>query len=263
MFTFIVAELRARAYERAIDRLVWRSARVVVNTRVVSDALEQSRDLPPGEAMVLWNGVVDVPERSDAGASGETVVVGCVSRLDRLKGAVQLYEAFESLAPRRPEARLLLVGDGDARDEVLERAERSGLRQRIDAPGAVFAGTAPIIAGIDVYAFASLHEGFPYAILEAMRAGCAIVSTDVGGIREAVTDGIEALLVPPGSSSALAEAIERLLGDAGLRTRLGRAARERYVAQFTLEAARERTLEAFTAAGLLPAGASGTGGVTR
>lgn len=251
----------ARVYERAVDRLVWRSARVVANTGVIAKALEEVRDLPRSEAMVLWNGVEDTPDRSDAGASGEAVVVGCVSRLDRLKGALQLYEAFASLAPRRPETRLLLVGDGDARDELLARAERDGLRERIDAPGAVFVGTAPIIAGIDIYAFPSLYEGFPYAILEAMRAGCAIVSTDVGGIREAMTDGVEGLLVPPGSSAALAEAIERLLGDADLRATLGRAARERYAAQFTLEGARERTRTAFAAAGLLPSDACETGGV--
>ena len=252
----------ARAYERAIDRLVWRSARVVVNARIVRDALEELRDLPRGGAMVLWNGVEDTPDRSDAGASDAALVVGCVSRLDRLKGTLRLYEAFVSLAPRWPGLRLRLVGDGDARDEVLSLAEASGLRERIDAPGAVFVGTAPIIASMDVYAFASLYEGFPYGILEAMRAGCAIVSTDVGGIPEAITDGVDALLVPPGSSVELATAIERLLGDSGLRVRLGRAARDKYEACFTLEAARDRTLRSFREAGLLPAATVETEGVT-
>ena len=252
----------ARAYERAIDRLVWRSARVVVNARIVRDALEELRDLPRGGAMVLWNGVEDTPDRSDAGASDAALVVGCVSRLDRLKGTLRLYEAFASLAQRWPGLRLRLVGDGDARDEVLSLAEASGLRERIDAPGAVFVGTAPIIASMDVYAFASLYEGFPYGILEAMRAGCAIVSTDVGGIPEAITDGVDALLVPPGSSVELATAIERLLGDSGLRVRLGRAARDKYEACFTLEAARDRTLRSFREAGLLPATTVETEGVT-
>jgi len=84
-----------------------------------------------------------------------------------------------------------------------------------------------------VVACPSRREGFGVACLEAMAAGRPVVASSVGGLRDLVVDGETGLLVPPGDVAALRAALEQLLGDAGLRERLGRAARERVLAEFT------------------------------
>jgi glycosyltransferase involved in cell wall biosynthesis len=81
----------------------------------------------------------------------------------------------------------------------------------------------------------SLWESLPYALLEAMAAGNAIVATEVGGIPEAITHGQQGLLVPPGDSAALAGAIIRLLEDAGERKTLGAEARRRVRTRYRLD----------------------------
>jgi glycosyltransferase involved in cell wall biosynthesis len=79
----------------------------------------------------------------------------------------------------------------------------------------------------EVFVLASRFEGFPNALLEAMAHGLAVVATRVGSVPEIVRDGVQGLLVPPEDPAALRAAIARVAGDAGLRERLGRAARER------------------------------------
>jgi glycosyltransferase involved in cell wall biosynthesis len=87
-----------------------------------------------------------------------------------------------------------------------------------------------------VYVLASLYrEGVPKSLIEAAACGLAIVTTDISGCREVVSDGQTGLLVPPGDVSALASAIVRLLDDPALSARLGAAARQRAVAEFSLE----------------------------
>jgi len=78
-----------------------------------------------------------------------------------------------------------------------------------------------------IFVLASTSEGLPVALLEAMSAGLAIAAADVGGVPDILTDGRDALFVPPGDADALADALARLATDAELRGRLGAAARER------------------------------------
>ena len=84
-----------------------------------------------------------------------------------------------------------------------------------------------LMAACDVFAMSSLWEGLPVAVMEALALGLPIVATSVGGLAETFTDGVDALLVPSGDSSALADAIERVATDAALRDRLAAAAAAR------------------------------------
>ena len=85
----------------------------------------------------------------------------------------------------------------------------------------------------DIFAITSFQENHSIALLEAMRAGKAIVATTVGGNGESITDGIDGLLVPPADSVALADALRKLLSDRSLRERLGQNARNRFEKEFT------------------------------
>jgi len=233
------------AYEAWIDRRVWRSCEtVIVNSRAIEAALERLHEMPPGLARLAHNGIehdgVAPRERGDG------LVVGCVARLDREKGVLDLLEAFAQLAPRWTSARLVLVGHGDASAEVARRVTELGLEDRVTLAGHFDGPVEDVLADFDVYAFASWHEGFPYSILEAMRAGLPIVSTNVGGIPEAVEDGRDGLLVPPQRPQEFTDALARVLENAELRRALGGSARARFEREFTLEAMHARDLEIFS-----------------
>lgn len=95
---------------------------------------------------------------------------------------------------------------------------------------------ADLLAAADVWTMPSLREALPMSLLEAMICGTPVVASRVGGIPEAVRDGVEGLLVPPGDVDALADALRRLLTDAELRRRVGEAGRARAAADFGLDA---------------------------
>jgi glycosyltransferase involved in cell wall biosynthesis len=237
------------AYDRAIDLAIWRSAKlVIVNAQAIADALSAQHDMPSHLARVIHNGLPDAPlPANDESADA----IGFVARLDRAKGVLVLFEAFRQLAQRWPLLKLRLVGHGDASKEISRQARESSLADRVDADGHVTGDINSILASFRVYAFPSFHEGLPYSILEAMRAGCPIVSTAVGGIPEIVRDGSEALLVPPHDADALAAAIDRLLADEGTARRLGRAARDRFERNHLLEKVATKVVTVFVESGMV------------
>jgi glycosyltransferase involved in cell wall biosynthesis len=101
-----------------------------------------------------------------------------------------------------------------------------------------------VAAGCDIFALASHYEGLPVAIMEALAVGLPIVATNVGGVPEAVREGIEGLIVPPHRPDLLADAIESLVDDPRRRRQMGRAARQR-AHDYDIEAAVRRTEELY------------------
>jgi glycosyltransferase involved in cell wall biosynthesis len=231
-------------FARLADWMVGKSAtRVVVNAEAIGRALAGERGLPMDSIRVIHNGLESDIGRPLGDANhprAQTLVVGCVARMDAEKGVLLLLEAFSRLAGKYPEARLILAGDGNALAELKRRVAESGLTPRVSFLGHYDGNVNDLLAGFDIYAFPSLWEGFPYSIIEAMRAGCAIVSTNVGGIPEAIEHGKHGLLVQPGSVEELQSALCRLLGDPHLRAVLARGARERFEHQLSLESMHRR-----------------------
>lgn len=228
---------RLREWETRMDARVAAAADVViVNAHTIGAALEELRSLPGSKIKVVHNALPDVAARARRVGGEGPVRIGCVSRMDNMKGTRFLIAAFGELVRRFPDLRLVLVGDGPERESLERLVRDSGLGDHVTMTGHYDGDVAELISTFDVYAFPSLWEGLPYALLEAMRAGLAIVSTDVGGIPEAIEDGVTGLLVAPSSSQDLASAIARLLDDPDLRTRLGGAARERFEKEFSLAA---------------------------
>jgi glycosyltransferase involved in cell wall biosynthesis len=237
------------AYDRSIDARVWRSVRlVVVNARAIAEALTAHRDMPPALARIIYNGLPDVPYLKER---EPTWNIGFVARLDRAKGVMVLLDAFKQLTDKWPKLQLCLVGQGDASAAVAERMRELGIADRVEASGFSDADIHTMLESFRIYAFPSFHEGLPYSILEAMRAGCTIVSTSVGGIPEILRDGLEGLLVPPRDATALANAIDRLLSDEARSSRLGRAARARFERNYLLENFDAEAVRGFTDLGLL------------
>ncbi|WNI15332.1 glycosyltransferase family 4 protein [Actinacidiphila sp. ITFR-21] len=167
-----------------------------------------------------------------------------------LKGLVFLVEALAKLRAGRPDAHLVVVGTRPAKGPVAEAIERYGLGGAVAfVKGISDADLVDLIRGAEVACVPSLYEGFSLPAAEAMATGTPLVATTGGAIPEvAGPDGESCLAVPPGDPAALTTALERLLGDPGLRRRLGAAGRARVLARFTWTRAAQSTAELYRTA---------------
>jgi len=172
--------------------------------------------------------------------------LGIVATLRSWKGHLFLLDAFAQL--KRPELRLLIVGEGPMRGPIEEKVAALGLGERVTLAGQC-RDPEHWLQAMDVFCLPSYaNEGVPQAILQAMLCGLPIVTTPVGAILEAVSDGKTALVAPPKDSAALAAAIGRLLDDDTLATRLGAAARRVASADFSRNAMLDRMEHLFSGA---------------
>ena len=153
-------------------------------------------------------------------------VIGFVGRLTKDKGVPELLEAFEMILKRCPHAQLLLVGWFDLAEDALgvEWRKRIANHPNIHCTGFV-AETAPYFRAMDVMVLPTWREGFPNVVLEAAATGIPVITTECTGSRDSVVPEVTGLLIPPGYPEAISEAALKLLGDAGLRERMGAAAR--------------------------------------
>lgn len=162
------------------------------------------------------------------------LVVGVVAKLWEGKGHAVLLEAAVEIARRVPNVRFLLVGDGYLRDSLERMVLNKGLKDYIIFTG--FRNDIPEITSVfDVSVLASSFEGLGRVLLEAMALGKPVVGTNIGGIPEAIRDGVNGLLVPAGDAKALSEAIISLLSDGDMRRRMGDAGRKIAQERFSSE----------------------------
>lgn len=169
------------------------------------------------------------------------------ARLLHAKGIREFVDAARALA-NKP-LRFIAMGEPDPGNPAsvtqsqLEQWRREGAvewRGHADAEG-----MAAALQDADMAVLPSYREGFPKSLMEAAACGLPIVTTDVPGCRDAVDDGVTGLLVPARDAEALARAISRLAGDAPLRARMGRAARERAEAAYDAAAIAARHLDVY------------------
>jgi glycosyltransferase involved in cell wall biosynthesis len=228
---------RERVYYALDKRIVRRFPRLITVSDDLTRELVRTRSQRDRITRLL-NGIdPDAFRRTDAarerarlalGLSPADVVIGSVGRLEHQKRFDLLMKAFCELHSRRPSAflRLVIVGDGS------QRAALESLRTRLGL------GAACVLVGhrddvvlfhqaFDVFVQSSDYEGTPNTVLEAMALETPIVATDVGGTSELVTDGLHGLIVPPGNPSAIASAVEEVLGNPLATNTRVRAARRR------------------------------------
>jgi len=179
--------------------------------------------------VVALTGEAEFPGERER-APGGTVRLLTVGRLAVEKAPEVLVDALALLARSgRDGWRAEWVGTGPRAEAVARRAAEAGLDGRLALAGYVPFGPRLLdrYREADVFVHTAVTEGVPQVLVEAMAAGCAVVATDVGGVRDLVADGVTGLLVPPADPRALAAAVGRVVDDAALRARLSAAARER------------------------------------
>ena len=228
-------------YEKWVDHLIWRSVEfVIVNAQAIAVSLSTMRDLPSEKVEVIYNGLEEAPPAQSAYRKDGRFVIGCIARMDTAKGVLILLDAFAVLAKCRPELRLVLAGDGNASAVLVRRIKAYGLDERVEMLGHYDGDVDALIRSFDLYVFPSLWEGFPFSIIEAMRAGATIITTRVGGLSEVITDGKEGLLIQPGSRDEIVKAVGCLLDQPHLRSVMGRNARLKYKSSLTLDRMQRR-----------------------
>lgn len=193
----------------------------------------------PGDFTVVRSGIDLRPYRRARARRGEgrrrwglspqDFVVGTLCRLEPVKGAEELLDAFILAAAATPRLRLVVGGDGPLRGRLLERAREAGVAERVTIDGS-WLRPEELLPALDLFVLASRNEGMGRALVEAMAVGLPVVGTAVGGIPEVLEEGRAGILVPPGDSEGLAAAISRLAADERLAAQYGRRARGRAVA---------------------------------
>jgi len=220
-------------------------ARVIAVSDAARDAYLQKRWDVPDHVVTVHNGIARAPRedagirvRAEFGLAPDALVVSTVTVLRPGKGHDLVIEAVRRLLPSFPRLRLLVLGDGPAREEIRRLARPLGA-------AAVLTGhhddVMAVLAATDVLLHPTLMDAFPTALLEAAAARVPVIATQVGGIPEIVEDGDTGLLLPfPPTPAALTERLGALLADEQLRRRIGARAHERFAERFTADRWAER-----------------------
>jgi len=218
---------RKRAIRFVLDRM----------TRIIALSAAWKADLAKitsnKNVSVIFNPVIPGPIPDHNNGADATPMILFLGRLGVRKGAFDLLDAFRMILDSHPDAKLVMGGDGDV-EGAKAHARKLGVADSVVFPGWVGADRRELLfREAWVYTLPSYHEGLPMGILEAMAAGLPIVSTRVGGIPEAVENGVEGYIIDPGNTAGLADALSSLLADSNLRKQTGRAAREKVEKSFS------------------------------
>jgi glycosyltransferase involved in cell wall biosynthesis len=164
--------------------------------------------------------------RSELGLDKDDALIGSIARLVPVKGHTFLFRAARKVIDTFPRVKILLIGDGELRNELENLASRLGIGKNV-----VFCGfrrdLPKIYADLDIVALTSLNEGLPVAVIEAMASQTAVVAYDVGGVKDLIEPNVTGISVPFGEIDRLAESIIFLLKNPQERERLGRNARRK------------------------------------
>ena len=237
-----------RRTTRVANRLTYPlSNATIAVSREVSDAVSDVRFLRPPALQVIYGGVDEAAlelvddaatarARSRFGIPEGHRVIGNVAHLRAQKGHAFFVQAARFILDDEPETTFVLIGREKEPGYVktLEaQAGELGISERIIFTG-FQAEPYPIVANFDLFMMSSLYEGLPVAMMEAMALGKPVVAPDVGGIKEAVQDGVNGLLVNAAEPRALADKALILLRDHALRERMSEKARARIHQKFSI-----------------------------
>lgn len=216
-----------------MERLLSRRAdRLIAVSDSEREFAENHRLASGGRIVVIPNGIdpdppppLSEPLRGRLGLGPDVPLVGSVGRLAWQKAPEIFVAACARVHQSLPEAHFVLVASGPMQQQLEQAVRDSGIASRFHLIPHL-ADAAAAIAEFDVFVLASRFEGGPYTLLEAMRAGTAVIVTDVAGNRDVVHDGVNGLIVPIDEPRLLADGIRGLLQDPKLRLRLVGFARQ-------------------------------------
>ena len=232
-------------YRYGVDRFV-----------TVSDTVRQvmiDDGINPRRIRVVYSGVdvsrfgstQDVSRlRAEMSLQPGQPVIGNIGRLEKLKGQAVLIEAMPAVLKEFPDATLLLVGGGEAKEELLAKCRELGIASSVVFTG--FRDDIPeLLRLLDVFVMPSLSEGLGTSVLDAMAAGVPVIASDVGGIPESVQNEVTGLLVAPGEPARLSVAVVRLLNNKTEACKYTVAARKTVEEKFGVDAMVEGNIRVY------------------
>ena len=232
---------------RVTDRLV---SGIIVNSQAVWSEMVGTEHLPPSLLHLCYNGIdtghfhVEGRRRVSILADS-SLVIGVVCVLRPEKDVATLIEAFARLAAQYRNVRLAVIGSGPELARLESLAQELRISYRCIFQPAV-SDVASWLRSIDIFVLPSVSEAFSNSLMEAMACGCACIASRTGGNPELIRDEETGLLFEPGDSRDLAEKLCRVLGDAGLRSRLAQAGTRAILDGFSLAASAKRMQEIYT-----------------
>ena len=235
--------IRLNAWLAEASMAAWTTRMICVSRH--EQALSLGLPISPDRVQVIHNAVADTPHRATPAQQPARMVM--VARMAAPKRPDLLVQALALLAQEGlcPVTRLL--GGGPRLDEIRALIDAKGLRH-IEALGDV-GHTETHLAGHEIFVLLSDHEGLPISIIEAMRAGQAILASRLPGVQELIQDGHNGLLTNP-DPAAIAQSLRRLLEDSALRQQLGQQARLDYEQGHQPEPMARKVLETYQEARL-------------
>lgn len=198
--------------------------------------------LRDGAIRTVWNGVRLRPAADERSAAfrrslqpGDRIVVGTVATFIRQKGLDDLLEIARLVRDSGANALFVVVGEGPLRAELEERRRALGVERTVVFTGWLANAAEVALPAFDVFLQPSLWEAMSMVLLEAMAASRAVIATSVGEAPHVIDDGVSGMLVQPRDVAGMASAVQRLIADPALRSRLGAAARQTVEGRFTVE----------------------------
>ena len=234
--------------------------RILVNAEAIKNDIVSVSSVSPAKVIVIKNGLAsplrgkewgDLPTvlsaakvmlTGELGIPISSTIVGMVANLRPVKGHQYLIDAAARVLRVHPHAHFVLIGEGELRDALARQAKDLGIENRVHFMGhRKDAGS--LVAGFDVAVLASLHEGLPNTVLEAMAAGVPVVATAVGGVTEIIEDGKTGYLVRPANPDAMAERLKYMLEHGRLRQEIAlrgqRSVRDRFGIEYMVKSVQD------------------------
>ena len=178
-----------------------------------------------------------------------SIRIGTFRTLKIKYGVEYLIRAFAALAPKFPNITLEIVGEGELREKLENLGRELGVSNKITFHGYInqqtdFAKYSSVLSQLDIFAILSVmdSETFGVACVEASACGIPVVATNVGGLPEVIKDGITGIIVEPKNTDQTVNALERLLNDESLRTKMGEAGRRNVIDNFDWEKSVEKMM---------------------
>jgi len=226
---------------RFLDRelIARRADRFIAVSREDQRRMIDVERIAPERTIFIPNGIPASPApsgrdvRAEIGIAPDAPVVGSVGVLRAQKAHHLLLRAVGRLSPTHPGVNVLIAGQGPEQGALEALARELDIADRVHLLG-FREDVGDLLRALDVAVSCSNFEGSPLAVMEYMDAGLAIVATAVGGVPDLIDDGVHGLLVPPGDSGALAEAVGSLLADPERARTLGERAQARRRSEFDI-----------------------------
>lgn len=231
--------------KKKLTQLAYRNTKVVAVGEMVKKNLTEYFEIPKEQVCVIHNAVkpfdgkiVPVEMLYREHAKGN-VLIGNIGRLSEQKGMTYFIEAAEITTRTHPEARFIIVGDGEEREQLHAQIEKRKLQNKV-----LFLGyrndIQNVMSQLDFVVLSSLWEGLPLTPIEAYSVGKTVIGTAVDGTPEIIRDGVDGYLVEPRNPMQLAEKMNALIENPEMRESMGIQAMKRYQDEFSFEKLSER-----------------------